>query len=272
MQEWNGSEQERCRVLHLKNFVARMRSECSCRRKTTGTQIKSEMETPSRYVLLLWLCPRYARCIMCCSTCTARTYRIPVAVIADSRSPMRQFAKCKLEVPRSANSTPRMSADGGIRMTATVSRDSGQLHLPWMLVCRNQRHANCQPVDTPAGTRSRVAPADDICRYRSRDICYCQTEEQGHWCASSSVYFERAYCGNAAHGDRRWHGRMPGIVSLIQRLVCCWERHLAISEDGQQLARLLNRRGRELKRRRYDSRWHRRGVAVAARRANLQCI
>ena len=33
-----------------------------------------------------------------------------------------------------------------------------------------------------------------------------------------------------------------GIVSLIQRLVCCWERHVAISEDGQQLARLLNRR------------------------------
>ena len=156
-------------------------------------------------------------------------------------------------------------------MTATVSRDSTQLHLPWMVVCRNQHHANCQPVDAPAGTRSLVAPADDICRYR-RDICDCQTEERGHWCASSSVYSERAYCSNAAHGDRRWHGRMLGIVSRIQRLVCCWERHLAISEDGQQLARLLNRRGRGLKRSWHDSRWHRRGVAVAARRANLQCI
>ena len=81
----------------------------------------------------------------------------------------------------------RMSADGGLGMTATVSRDSTQLHLPWMVVCRNQHHANCQPVDAPAGTRSRVAPADDICRYRSRDICDCQTEERGHWCASSSV-------------------------------------------------------------------------------------
>lgn len=63
-----------------------------------------------------------------------------------------------------------------------------------------------------------------------------------------------------------------GIVSLIQRLVCCWERHLAISEDGQQLARLLNRRGRGLKRSWHDGRWHRRGVAVAARRAKVQCI
>ena len=101
----------------------------------------------------------------------------------------------------------RMSADGGLGMTATVSRDSTQLHLPWMVVCRNQHHANCQPVDAPAGSRSLVAPADDICRYR-RDICDCQTEERGHWCASSSVYSERAYCSNAAHGDRRWHGRM----------------------------------------------------------------
>ena len=81
----------------------------------------------------------------------------------------------------------RMSADGGLGMTATVSRDSTQLHLPWMIVCRNQHHANCQPVDAPAGTRSRVDPADDICRYRSRDISGCQTEERGHWCASSSV-------------------------------------------------------------------------------------
>ena len=106
MQEWNGSEQERCRVLHLKNFVARMTSECSCRRKTTGTQIKSEMETPSRYVLLLRLCPRYARCILCCSTCTARTYRIPVPVDIIA-VPVR---KVQLEVPRSANSTPRECA------------------------------------------------------------------------------------------------------------------------------------------------------------------
>ena len=98
----------------------------------------------------------------------------------------RAVRKVQLEVPRSANSTPRMSADGGLSMTATVSSDSTQLHLPWMVVCRNQHHANCQPVDAPAGTR-RVAPADDICRYRSRDISDCQTEERGHWCASSSV-------------------------------------------------------------------------------------
>ena len=185
-----------------------MTSGCSCRRKTTGTQIKSEMETPSCYVLLLRLCPRYARCIVCCSTCTARTFRILVPVIADTHAAAAAVRKIiQLEVPKSANSTPRMSADGGLSMTATVSSDSTQLHLPWMVVCRNQHHANCQPVDAPAGTRSRVAPADDICRYR-RDICDCQTEERGHWCASSSVYSERAYCSNAAHGDRRWHGRM----------------------------------------------------------------
>ena len=179
MQEWNGSEQERCRVLHLKNFVARI----SCRRKTTGTQIKSEMETPSCYVLLLRLCPRYARCIVCCSTCTARTYRIPVPVIAVPG----QFAKCSWKCQEArTRRLARMSADGGLGMTATVSSDSTQLHLPWMVVCRNQHHANCQPVDAPAGTRSLVAPADDICRYR-RDICDCQIEERGHWCASSSV-------------------------------------------------------------------------------------
>ena len=106
MQEWNGSEQERCRVLHLKNFVARI----SCRRKTTGTQIKSEMETPSRYVLLLQLCPRYARCIVCCSTCTARTYRILVPLIAVTQAGVR---KVQLEAPRSANSTPRECARMG---------------------------------------------------------------------------------------------------------------------------------------------------------------
>ena len=119
-----------------------------------------------------------------------------------------QFAKCswKCQGARTRR-LARMSAEGGLSMTATVSSDSTQLHFPWMVVCRNQHHANCQPVDAPAGTRSLVAPADDICRYR-RDICDCQTEERGHWCASSSVYSERAYCSNAAHGDRRWHGRM----------------------------------------------------------------
>ena len=86
--------------MHLKNFVSRMTSESS----TTGTQIKSEMETPSHYVFLLRLCPRHARCIVCSSTCTARTYHILVSAIAVTHEAVR---KVQLEVPSSANSTPR---------------------------------------------------------------------------------------------------------------------------------------------------------------------